>query len=391
MQYTTDARKLAQPGDLLFCVRGSTTGRMNWADQQYAIGRGVAAIRHRHDLLLQPLIRGVIEFELSELLIQATGSTFPNLSARQLAEIPYPSLSETEQPAIAHVLGTLDDKIELNRRMNETLEEMARALFKSWFVDFDPVRAKMALRRHALHASEPDTGAASDTQESEWTVERARAYLDAMDPQIADLFPDRLVDSELGEIPKGWTASQLGKVANQHRCGVRPEEIDPATVYIALEHMPKHSISLADWGNAIGLASGKMRFKSGDILFGKLRPYFHKVGVAPVDGVCSTDIVVISPKSEHWLAFVLGHTSSRAFVNYTDATSTGTRMPRTKWQDMARYKLVLPCGDVARAFNDTIEPWIRSTLLSVHESRALAAQRGALLPLLMSGNLKLWN
>ena len=141
VQYTTDARKLAQPGDILFCVRGSTTGRMNWADQEYAIGRGVAAIRHRSDSALQPFVRGVIEAELPTLLAQATGSTFPNVSAGQLANIPLPELSYTEQQAVAHVLGTLDDKIELNRRMNETLEAMARELFKSWFVDFEPVRA----------------------------------------------------------------------------------------------------------------------------------------------------------------------------------------------------------------------------------------------------------
>ena len=94
-------------------------------------------------------------------------------------EIPLPPLSE--QRAIAHILGTLDDKIELNRRMNETLEEMARALFKSWFVDFDPVRAKMEGR---------DTG---------------------LPPDVADLFPDRLVKSELGEIPEGWAVKELGE------------------------------------------------------------------------------------------------------------------------------------------------------------------------------------
>ena len=149
VQFTTDARKYAQKGDLLFCVRGSTTGRMNWADQRYAIGRGVAAIRHRDETALQPFVRAVIEFELAELLTQATGSTFPNVSAHQLATIPYPNLDKTEQRAIAHVLGTLDDKIELNRRMNETLEAIARALFKSWFIDFDPVRAKAALRNHS--------------------------------------------------------------------------------------------------------------------------------------------------------------------------------------------------------------------------------------------------
>ena len=142
-QFTTDARKKAKPGDVLFCVRGSTTGRMNWADREYAIGRGVAAIRHCQGHDLQPMLRGVIEHHLPDLLAQATGSTFPNVSGQQLAAIPYPDIGVDEQRAIAHVLGTLDDKIELNRRMNETLEAMARALFRSWFVDFEPVRAKM--------------------------------------------------------------------------------------------------------------------------------------------------------------------------------------------------------------------------------------------------------
>ena len=179
VQFTTDARKIAHPGDLLFCVRGSTTGRMNWADQKYAIGRGVAAIRHRCASELQPFVRAIIEFELPELLVQATGSTFPNVSASQLSSISYPNLSAAVQRAIAHILGTLDDKIELNRRMNGTLEAMARALFKSWLVDFDPVRAKMAGRDTSLPS------------------------------HLADLFPDRLVDSELGEIPEGWKVKAL--------------------------------------------------------------------------------------------------------------------------------------------------------------------------------------
>ena len=180
VQFTTDSRKYSQRGDILFCVRGSTTGRMNWADQRYAIGRGIAAICHKYDVAFQPFIRAVIEYALPELLAQATGSTFPNVSAHQLAAIPYPELDENEQRAAAQFLGSIDDKIELNRRMNETLEEMARALFKSWFVDFDPVRAKMEGRDPGLPTP------------------------------LADLFPDRLVDSELGEIPEGWKAKGLG-------------------------------------------------------------------------------------------------------------------------------------------------------------------------------------
>ena len=280
-------------------------------------------------------------------------------------EIPLPPLPE--QRAIAHILGTLDDKIELNRRMNETVEEMARALFKSWFVDFGPVRAKM---------------------EGRW---RQGESLPGLPAHLYDLFPDRLVPSELGEIPEGWEVKALGEVAEQRRDGVSPEHIDPDTPYIALEHMPKRCIALGDWSSADGLASGKFRFEQGDILFGKLRPYFHKVGIAPLDGVCSTDIVVISPISDSWFGFVLGHVSSSVFVDYTDATSTGTKMPRTKWDDMAQYKVTLPSSALATAYSEIIEVWIKSMLSAIHESLALAAQRDALLSKLVSGEMRVGN
>ena len=104
-----------------------------------------------------------------------------------------------------------------------------------------------------------------------------------------------------------------------------------------------------------------------------------------MDGVCSTDIVVIAPKSPGWFGFVLGHVSSSAFVDYTDAASTGTKMPRTKWADMAQYKVALPSDDLARAFNGIIQSWIERMLSAIHESRELAEHRDALLPKLVSG------
>ena len=115
-------------------------------------------------------------------------SAQPNASASTMTAAPFRApRDEAQQRAIAHILGTLDDKIELNRRMNQTLEEMARALFKSWFVDFDPVRAKM---------------------DGRW---RRGQSLPGMPADLYDLFPDRLVDSELGEIPAGWEVGELGR------------------------------------------------------------------------------------------------------------------------------------------------------------------------------------
>ena len=281
----------------------------------------------------------------------------PNLNTRILAAVPVLLPRDSEQKAIANILGTLDDKIELNRKTNETLEAMAKALFKSWFVDFDPVRAKAEGRPTGL----PD--------------------------EISALFPDSFEDSELREIPRGWKVATLDAVAVNPRRSLHPKALNPQTPYIALEHMPKQSIALSDWGTSDGLASSKFQFNRGDVLLGKLRPYFHKVGVAPVDGVCSTDIVVVVPRTPPWFGFVLGHTSSTEFIGYTDASSTGTRMPRTSWKERALYELVLPPEPVAAAFTELIQSMTDRLIGGIYESRTLAALRDVLLPRLISGEI----
>jgi type I restriction enzyme S subunit len=286
-------------------------------------------------------------------------------------EVAYPGIRE--QQAIACILGSLDDKIELNRQMNRTLEEMARAIFKSWFVDFDPVRAKAAVRR----------------EHPGWTNEQvSRSACPNLKPEIAELFPDSFEDSELGEIPKGWRVGTLGDVADHPRRSVQPSQIEPQTPYIALEHMPRRCIALSDWSTGDGLESSKFSFKKGEILFGKLRPYFHKVGVAPVDGVCSTDIVVIAPRTPFYFALVMGIVSSDEFIEYTNAGSTGTKMPRTSWAEMTRYDIALPPKALAQGFTDRVVPEVDRIIAAIHESRTLAALRDTLLPKLISGVLR---
>ena len=155
---------------------------------------------------------------------QTTG--LGHVTKRDLKNIDAALPNLSEQRAIAHILGTLDDKIELNRRMTETLEAMAHILFKSWFIDFEPVHAKATLKRYAIpneqsarhdHTS-PSLQESSETtlthaqETNSWTFESARAYLDRMDPNVAALFPDTLIDSELGEIPAGWEVKALGDV-----------------------------------------------------------------------------------------------------------------------------------------------------------------------------------
>ena len=267
-----------------------------------------------------------------------------------------PDFAAEVQRAIATFLGALEDKIDLNHRMNETLESMARAIFKDWFVDFSPTRAK---------------------------AEGRPPYLAL---ELWDLFPEAL-DAE-GQ-PEGWNKGTLADIADSPRRSVSPADVAEDTPYIGLEHMPRRSIALTKWDGAGSVTSNKSVFKRGDSLFGKLRPYFHKVGLAPVDGICSTDIVVVIPRDSDWAAFTLACLSSDEFVAFTDQTSTGTKMPRTSWKTMGQYEFSRPSEEVACAFQSLVQPLHDRVAKNIHESRTLAQTRDLLLPKLMSGEIRL--
>lgn len=301
------------------------------------------------------------------------------LASLRSMELPLPPL--LEQKAIAHVLGTLDDRIELNRQMNETLEAMAQALFKSWFVDFDPVI---------------DNALANGKEIPEELSEKAQARAALGDKrrplpeEIRALFPNEFVyNEELGWIPKGWEAGLLSDIAKNPRRGLQATEIDSGTPYIGLQDMPHKSIALSSWGWSDEVASAKFSFNRGEILFGKLRPYFHKVGIAPVDGVCSTDILVVLPKEDEWFSVVLGYVTSPEFIEYVTAASTGTKMPRTNWKDMGSYGIILPERPAAKILTELFHQCVNKILLNIEQNQELSKLRDTLLPKLLSGELRI--
>ena len=217
VQFTTDAKKKAKASDLLFCVRGSTTGKMNWADQDYAIGRGIAAIRHNYGEEYQHFLRAIIEVALPNLLISATGSTFPNVGREQLLNIPLLIPSKAEQKRISSILRNIENKIQLNTQTNQTLEQIVQAIYKSWFVDYEPTRARAAVL--AAGGSMADAENAAMRAISGKTAD-ALAALKQHDParyqQLADLaaaFPAALTPTEnFGEIPEGWEVKPLPEI-----------------------------------------------------------------------------------------------------------------------------------------------------------------------------------
>lgn len=245
------------------------------------------------------------------------------------------------QRCIANALSAYDDLIENNKRRIQILERMAQALYREWFVNFRfPGHAKV-----------------------------------------------KFVGSPLGKIPQGWTPGMLGAIAHEVRRGVNPDEIEPDTPYIGLEHIQRKSIALSEWGSAKEVQSTKLAFKKGEILFGKIRPYFHKVGVAVVDGVCSTDAIVILPKKPEHFALVLACVSSEQFVSHATQTSQGTKMPRANWDVLTKYPLPVPPAPLLSIFSESVNDAVGLIQNSVFKNRILRRTRDLLLPKLISGAL----
>jgi type I restriction enzyme S subunit len=209
--------------------------------------------------------------------------------------------------------------------------------------------------------------------------------LDNVEVLPADILLNITGDSV--DLPPGWRAASLDEIAAPARETVQPGDVSGETPYIALEHMPRRHIALGEWGTTEGVMSGKFRFREGDILFGKLRPYFHKVGVAPVSGVCSTDILVLRPRAPQWFGLALCHLSSDDLIAYTETNSDGTKMPRTSWQALARYPIAIP-DHMPPGFSETISAFAAQIRANIIESRTLAALRDALLPKLLSGEIR---
>jgi type I restriction enzyme S subunit len=169
---------------------------------------------------------------------------------------------------------------------------------------------------------------------------------------------------------------------------VDPSSVDPDDLYIGLEHVGRRHMWLTDGGRAEDVSSTKSRFESGDILFGKLRPYFHKVVGAPRSGICSTDILVVRPRDEGLASVLLAALASDAVIEEVVAASEGTRMPRTSWKDLAAVEIRWPTADAAPQLAMRLDSIRAAALAAVTENRTLAATRDALLPQLMSGKLR---
>ncbi|MDX1417498.1 MAG: restriction endonuclease subunit S [Candidatus Promineifilaceae bacterium] len=288
-----------------------------------------------------------------------------NIGAARKLPIKLPPIQE--QKAIAAVLGAFDDKIELNRQMNATLEEMARAIFKSWFVDFDPVRAK-------ARGEQP--------------------Y--GMDAETAALFPDRFEVVDGREVPEGWRVVRIKDIASLLRDSVRPND-SPDKEF---EH---HSIPAFDNGKMPALELGgsirsnKYNVPSESVLLSKLNPRVPRVWLPDPRfssrSICSTEFLVLVPcpgiGREYLYALFTSRTFQRRFS--TLVTGTSSSHQRVKPNHLLDMEVVIPSTDIHNRSVDLMSSFYFKILRNRYESQTLAKLRDTLLPRLMSGQLRVFD
>lgn len=273
----------------------------------------------------------------------ATGATVRHTSPSRIYDVTVQIPPLPIQRRIAGILSAYDELIENSQRRIKILEAMARALYREWFVRFRfPGHEKV-----------------------------------------------RRVPSPLGEIPEGWEVKKLGEIAEEMRRNISKGRLDEPMPFVGLEHIPRRSLALDAWENTTELGSIKLEFKKGEVLFGKIRPYFHKVSVAPFDGLCSADTIVIRPRKPEQYAIVVGCVSSDEFVALATATSNGSKMPRANWNVLAEHSIAIPTFVIAEQFSAIIDPALQQMQALIFQIQNLRRTRDLLLPLLLSGQVEL--
>ncbi len=347
--------KLLKPGMLIISARG-TVGELAQLKTEMAFNQSCYGIDAKTQYLDNNYLYYLLKLKIRELKSIAHGSVFDTITRDTFENIEVEIPSKYDQEAIVHILGSLDDKIELNQKMTQTLEEIAKAIFKSWFVDFDPVRAK------------------------------AEGLPTRLPPEISDLFPEELVDSEIGEIPKGWNVGALSDVAD-----ITMGQSPPGDTYN---------------DNGVGLP-----FYQGSTDFGFRFPSLRKYCSEP-KRLADADDVLISVRAPvgdlnrakddccigRGLASLRAKNSLQTWVFYRckflsqqleTFNSEGTVFGSINGKDLKGLPTILPPEVLCKAFDEIGKPMDDAVRNRTLEIEVLTELRDTLLPKLISGELRI--
>lgn len=360
-QYTNDPKKVCQEFDILFCVRGSTTGRMNWADKKYAIGRGLASISHKKGKEFNHFLKYLIEYNLNSILNLTSGSTFPNLTNDNLASYEF-YVPETEvQKKTSIFLSNIDSKIEINNRINSELEAMAKTLYHYWFVQFD-------------FPNEEGKPYKSSGGKMVWNEELKR------------------------EIPEGWEIGTISDISefirgvSYDKKSIKTSNDSNVIPILRATNITGNQIDLNDMVYVPSeLVNEKQILNKFDILItmssgsiehiGKNGFYYFDETVS-FGAFCAKFV----PK-QYYHFYLFNYTQSDFMSNTIKNECLGTNINNLNSGMVNGFKLVIPAEDILKLFNEKVESIYKKISINYKENQELASLRDWLLPMLMNGQV----
>ena len=266
-----------------------------------------------------------------------SGTSQPFVALGDLRKVPVIVPLGASKKKIVAILSAYDELIEDNQRRIALLKKMAEEIYREWFV-------------------------------------RLR-------------FPGHEKVKRIKGVPEGWEVRTLASFSSEIKKGIKKKNLADAERYLGLEHIPRRSISIKEWATASTVDSDKLLFQDRDILFGKIRPYLHKIALAHFSGACSSDTIILRPKEKIYEGYLLFTVFSDTFIELATVASKGTKMPRADWEFLKKLELAVPDAKLLKVFQTQFEVLFSQIVNLLRANEVLTASRDLLLPRLISGKL----
>jgi len=327
--------RLALSGDVVMASAGQgyTRGQVSFLNIDTFINQSVIAIRANEKVLDKKFLFYNLSSRYEELrAISDSNSIRGSITTKMVKSMNIRIPDLNTQRAIANVLSSIDDKIETSKQINHHLEQMAQAIFKSWFVDFEPFGGKM---------------------------------------------------------PNDWTIGKLSDVLKLIKNGINDKDKQKLP-YVPIDILPMHSLSLNSYKSNDEAKSSLITFKKNDILLGAMRVYFHRVCISPFTGITRSTCFVLRPFNKIYLEYCLLTCNLKSSIEYAQSTSKGSTMPYAVWENgLAELKIPIPTEKVIKNFSKIVSPLIKTLQDSIYEIENLQNLRDTLLPKLLSGEISI--
>ncbi|HDY7678739.1 TPA: restriction endonuclease subunit S [Vibrio vulnificus] len=359
-------RGLPKAGDVVLTVEAPLGQVAQLEDSYVALAQRVVTLRGKKGVLDNTYLKYLLMSSPMQSALdgRSSGSTVKGIKQSELRKLELELPDINVQEKIATILGSLDGKIAINKSMNQTLEKIAQRIFKSWFIDFDPVKAN-----------------------------KEGVAFDGLSPEIQALFPSEFEESELGMIPKGWEVKPFSAIARLETKSVKPGSMpDKTWVHFSIPAFDESRFPTLDLGETI--KSNKYKMYPNTVLVSKLNPRFKRIWfpniVASDDSsICSTEFMQFVPNNDDWYSYLISYVISNRFQSEMLKTVSGTTGSRQRAQpkEVAVMQSLIPSNAIVEKYSGIILPIVRRHQDNHCQIQTLKQLRDRLLPKLISGQI----